>query len=169
MCEILEDKGCPVHSCVLTFIWLTPSRHQLYWRQMRRCAWSHAVLLIPVPCSPLVRMPSIFSSAWGKRHPEKQKLPSLPPQEVPSWTGQLWYPEPWFTEAFLSGHLPQWYHFTFQKSTVPLSILTPLWGPSELILSGSMSCCDAVYSPSLQRKNGCGHWNSSMCLTTCVT
>lgn len=119
MCEILEDKGYPVpgDSCVLTFIW-----RRLDLCQMRRYARSHAVLLIPVPCSSLVRMPSIFSSAGGKRHPEKENLPSLPSQEVPSWIGQLQYPEPWLclhTEAFLSGPLPQWYHFTSKKAQCP--------------------------------------------------
>lgn len=128
MCEILEDKGCPVQSCILTFIWLTPRRHRLDLGQMRRCALSHAVLLIPVPRSSLVRMPSIFSSAGGKRYPEKQNLPSLPSQEVPSWIGQLRYPEPWLclhTEAFLSGHLPQQYLFYFPKMHSALEHLDP--------------------------------------------
>lgn len=87
MCEILEAKGCPVQSCVLIFIWLTPRRHRLHLCQMRRCARSHAALLIPGPRSSLVRMPSIFSSAGAERHPEKQNLAAFPRRKSPAGLG----------------------------------------------------------------------------------
>lgn len=82
---------------------------------------------MPAPLPLLVRVASILISASGKGTQRNKVPPAFPHRK--SAAGKLVSSDTQshgcaYTQR-LSFALPQWYHFIFQKSTVPLSIPYP--------------------------------------------
>lgn len=164
MCEILEGKAVLFTVVSSPSTWLTSSRHQLYLRQMRRCAWS-------------TYSSTLLATSENGKHLQQclgQEAPRETEAPQPSHTGG-----PQLDWAALIPRAMVYRGFPFRPSTTMLPFYFPKKQSALEHLDPTVRTQWAYpvwkhvllwrcLFPSLQRKNGCGHWNPSMCLTTCV-